>query len=389
MYSQKDVIDEKDVKIYDSLKKSLTDYEKKEIFNYSYIYYIGQLNYKIQNGIFIKDDKFIIKIDDHIGYRFQIINKLGSGTYGTVIKTLDHKYNKFNAIKIFNNLSYVTLEKLDKLFDKEIEILSILMNRPITKGIPYELFTLFKNSGTFRNHNYIIFKLYGQNLYYGRGKIEDSSINDKLIIIKDIFYALEFFSCESPKIIHGDIKPENILFRNDVDFNVVIGDFGLSKILNGEYNYSNKLIQTRWYRSPEIIYNIPFNEKIDIWSVGCIIYEIISNNTLFKSKCDDDQLIFIHYILGSPFRKYIESHENIGKFYNYKFKPINIKTKKLKVLFPGSGCEILDKYFTHNNSETKMKYNLIRLVYMCLEYNISDRISSKESIDFINNFNSI
>ena len=376
-------------KLYSNLEEELSNYEKIEIFNYSHIYYISKLEYKIQNEIYSKNDKFIIKANDHISYRFQIIKKIGSGTYGNVIKVLDHKHYKYKAIKIFNNISYISSKKLEKLFYNELTILHILLTKKNKQTHPQELITLFKTDGKFRNHNYIIFKLYGDNLYRGRTKIASANIHYKLIIIKDILHALDFLTSSEPKIIHGDIKPENILFKNDLDYNVVIGDFGLSSKLTDEYIYSSKLIQTRWYRSPEIIYNIPFNEKIDIWSAGCIIYEIMSNHALFKAPSDEDQLIFIHYILGSPSHEYIESNDNIGIYYNTKYKPIIIDTTQSKRLVPGRGCEILDSYFnTIETQESKIKYNLIRLVYRCLEYNSVERISSKESIEFINTFNS-
>ena len=386
------------------IKNYLTEFEKTEILNYKYIYYVGDLNVKFNthityndylknNNLFRSNNRFIIRINDHISYRYKIVNSLGKGAYGNVVKVKDYKYNKYRAIKIFNNLNYYSKEQNDKLFLKELEILELLYKR-FDKKKDTELFTLFYNENEFRNFNYITFKLYGDNLYQQRKKISQSSINDKLIIIKDVLNAIIFLKSQSPKIIHADIKPENILFKCTNSFNIVLGDFGLSIILKKDYNNYNSLIQTRWYRSPEIIYKIPFNEKIDMWSFGCIIYELISGRPLFKSYSDKDQLVYIHYIIGIPTREFISSHENIKLFYNYKYKPINMRNEKDVLLIPGYGCNLLDRYFEFSESseddeypeiknEGQINFNLTKLIYKCFDYNEKTRISAEEALDIL------
>ena len=391
------------------IKDALTEFEKTEIFDYKSIYYVGDINIKnnkhisyqdyLDNiNIFGVDYKFVIKLDDHISYRYKILDNLGKGTYGNVIKVNDCKYNKNKAIKIFNNFHNFTSKENIKLFLREYDILEILYTR-FNLHHNSELFTLFYGEDMFRNFNYIIFRLYHGNLYKERRKIQESSINKKIIIIKDLLNALIFLSCESPKIIHADIKPENILFKTEESFNIVLGDFGLSVILKDDYATYKKNLQTRWYRSPEIIYQIPFNEKIDVWSVGSIIYELISNRPLFKSYSDNDHLVYIHYILGYPTREFINQHENIQEFYTEKYKPKYIHNIKNKVLIPGTGCNVLDRFFEFSESddygqdnegpsEGNIKYNLIRLVYKCLDYDSNSRISAEKALEFINNISS-
>jgi dual specificity tyrosine-phosphorylation-regulated kinase 2/3/4 len=395
------------------IKDELTEFEKTEIFDYKSIYYVGDINVKFNkhiffkdylddNNIFRQDDRYVIRLNDHISYRYKILDNLGKGSYGNVIKVEDCKYNKIKAIKLFNNFSAHTNEQNNKIFFREYRILELLYER-FNKKKHEELFTLYYNETEFRNFNYIIFRLYHGNLYQERHKIRDSPISDKLIIIKDLLKALIFLTSESPKIIHADIKPENILFKSPDSFNIVLGDFGLSLILKDEYKNFKNLIQTRWYRSPEIIYQIPFNEKIDVWSFGCIIYELIAYRPLFKSKYCSDQLVYIHYILGAPTREFINQHENIQEFYTEKYKPKHIKNYNDTVLIPGTGCNVLDRFFEfsesddygHHNegpcegpTEGNTKYNLIRLVYKCLDYDHKTRISAEKALEFINNFSS-
>lgn len=388
----------------DYIKDDLTDFEKIEIFDYKYIYYVGDINVKFNKhilyknyldnrNIFSNNDRFVIRINDHISYRYKILNSLGKGAYGDVIKVKDYKYNKIRAIKLFNNVSHYTKEQNNTLFLRELEILELLYGR-FNKEKNEELFTLFYNDNEFRNFNYITFKLYCGNLYQERHKIRDSSINNKLVIIKDVLNALLFLKSQYPKIIHADIKPENILFKSKDSFNIVLGDFGLSKILKNDYKNYKNLIQTRWYRSPEVIYKIPFNEKIDIWSFGCIIYELMASRPLFKSYSDNDLLAYIHYIIGIPTREFIDSHENIKLFYTYKYKPINMRNDKNNLLIPGYGCNYLDRYFEFSEStedeeypeiknEGQINYNLTKLIYKCLDYDEKTRISAEEALDII------
>jgi dual specificity tyrosine-phosphorylation-regulated kinase 2/3/4 len=389
----------------DYIKDDLTEFEKTEILEYKYIYYVGDNNVKFNkhiiyknyldnNNIFGKDERFVIRTNDHISYRYKILDSLGKGAYGDVIKVKDYKYTKIRAIKLFNNVSHYTKEENNNLFLRELDILELLYLR-FNKKYNEELFTLFYNENEFRNFNYITFKLYSGNLYQKRHKIRDSSINEKLIIIKDVLNALLFLKSQPPKIIHGDIKPENILFKSEDSFHIVLGDFGLSTILKDDYAKYKSLIQTRWYRSPEVIYKIPFNEKIDIWSLGCIIYELIASRPLFKSYSDTDHLSYIHYIIGIPTREFINSHENIKLFYTDKYKPINMRNDKNTLLIPGYGCNLLDRYFefselSEDENDTEIKnvgqinYNLTRLIYKCFDYDENTRISAEEALNIIN-----
>jgi len=383
-------------KIPDTLSKELTLLEKEEIYIYNSVYYIGQYENKINKSLtqnellensksFTENNKYILIQNDHIEYRYEILSYLGKGSYGNVIKVLDHKYNINKAIKMFNNFSNIDEQKNEAIFQNELDILYILNKRSDEK----ELITLFYYDAKWRYHNYIVFKMYGDNLYKSK-KTHNCIIDDKIKIIRNIFEALEFLKSSNPIIIHGDLKPENILFKDNVlnTYEVVLGDFGLSCILHNDYIDNQPLIQTRWYRSPEIIYDIPFNEKIDIWSVGCIIYELLKHKPLFPSKHDDEQILHIHYILGCPSFEYIESYDNIKKNYDRKYKPYIVRTRKEKLLMPRMGSYRLDKFFEYNRNSysERIKYHLIRLVYMCLDYNIKTRINSKDALEFLDNY---
>ena len=381
----------------DSISLELTAIETEEIRKYNTIYYIGKKENKINkfrsykdlvenNELFTDNERYRLINNDHIEYRYQIKSILGKGSYGDVVKVYDHKHHTEKAIKIFSNLKKLSTDQNNIIFENEYKILDILRKRKEDYKMMNDVFTLFYYGSKFRYHNFIIFKLYSGNLYSSKDTIYNSSLTDKISLIKNIFFGLDFLSSSNPKIIHGDLKPENILFKNDT-FEVVIGDFGLSKLLNGKYIKKQHFIQSRWYRAPEIIFGIPYNEKIDIWSMGCLIYEILKDKALFPAPYDSDQIIYIQYILGCPTFEYIDSNSLIKSHYDQRYKPLIIKTHKNKTLFPRDGSNILDRFFMYDKTKYNeyIKYQLIRLVYLCLEYSSDERISCKDAIEFIRN----
>ena len=82
-------------------------------------------------------------------------------------------------------------------------------------------------------------------------------------------------------LIHRDLKPENIFINEDNK--IKIGDFGISKQLKMNEKYANTVVGTNYYRAPEIIKGEKYNNKIDIWALGCIIYELFTFNICFES----------------------------------------------------------------------------------------------------------
>ena len=86
---------------------------------------------------------------------------------------------------------------------------------------------------------------------------------------------------EAGKILHRDIKPGNVLL--DSNMNVKLGDFGLSRILGENSIYAETRVGTPYYMSPEQITDSRYNEKSDIWSAGCLLFEMASLNPPFQA----------------------------------------------------------------------------------------------------------
>lgn len=114
-------------------------------------------------------------------------------------------------------------------------------------------------------------------------------------------------------VIHRDLKPSNILVNNNCD--VKICDLGLSRLdtscKTGEISNLTEYVATRWYRAPEIMLSAcNYSKSMDLWSVGCILAELLTGHALFPGKDYCDQLLLIFQILGNPIN-YVDDYASI------------------------------------------------------------------------------
>eukprot|EP00980_Cylindrotheca_fusiformis_P028941 scaffold22680_cov107-Cylindrotheca_fusiformis.AAC.10 len=112
---------------------------------------------------------------------------------------------------------------------------------------------------------------------------------------KQVLKSLSFLARKDVDIIHCDLKPENILLRHPKKSGIKVIDFGSSCRSNKRmYSY----IQSRFYRSPEVMLGLPYSTAIDIWSLGCILAEMHTGEPLFSGSDQFDQMQKIVKLLG-------------------------------------------------------------------------------------------
>lgn len=149
----------------------------------------------------------------------------------------------------------------------------------------------------YRNHICLVFEMLSLNLYELLKNTQFGGVSLNLIrkFAKQVLKALAFLARADVDIIHCDLKPENILLRHPKKSAVKVIDFGSSCRSNKRmYSY----IQSRFYRSPEVMLGLPYSTAIDMWSLGCILAEMHTGEPLFSGSDQFDQMQKIVKILG-------------------------------------------------------------------------------------------
>ena len=127
------------------------------------------------------------------------------------------------------------------------------------------------------------------------------------------------------KVIHCDLKPENILLAHPARSEIKVIDFGSSCLENEKvYTY----IQSRFYRSPEVILGMTYGMPIDMWSLGCILAELLTGYPIFPGENEQEQLACIMEVFGPPEKHLIERSTRKKLFFDSLGKPrITVSTK--------------------------------------------------------------
>lgn len=134
-------------------------------------------------------------------------------------------------------------------------------------------------------------------------------------------------------IVHCDLKPENILLRKINKSGIKIIDFGSGCFEDQKiYTY----IQSRFYRAPEIVLGIPYNAAIDMWSFGCILYELYVGYPLFPGEDEKEHMALMMEIKGVPPRSVLARATRRKVFFDEDYQPILVPNSKGKIRIPQS-----------------------------------------------------
>ncbi|KAL9016223.1 MAG: hypothetical protein Q9185_006423 [Variospora sp. 1 TL-2023] len=298
----------------------LNIFERGEIVDYSHVYFygtdnakkhIGDLNAEAAN--FGYDDErgdYNIVAGDHLAYRYEIIDILGKGSFGQVVRCIDHRTGGLVAIKIIRNKKRFHQQAL-----VEVDILQKLRDWDPQKRHSMVQFT---QSFYFRGHLCISTELLGMNLYEFIKCHEFRGFSLKLIrrFAKQLLSSLVLL--KGHKIIHCDLKPENILLAHPARSEIKVIDFG-SSCMETEKVYT--YIQSRFYRSPEVILGMTYGMPIDMWSLGCILAELLTGYPIFPGENEQEQLACIMEVFGPPEKHLIEKSTRKKLFFDSLGKP--------------------------------------------------------------------
>lgn len=242
---------------------------------------------------FEENKDFPVIIDSVIAGRYQVMEYLGSAAFSKALQCLDIHTKELVCVKVItNNKDYV-----DQSVD-EIKILRLInCNGDPDKKNFLKVFDWFY----YKEHLFIVTELLRDNLYefYRYNREHETELYFTLgklqRVTQQILVALEYI--HHLHLIHCDLKPENILIKSYSRCEVKVIDFGSSCYT---HDHLSSYIQSRSYRAPEVILGCKYDERIDIWSLGCIVAELWTGEVLFQNDCVQGLLARVMSIMG-PF----------------------------------------------------------------------------------------
>ena len=350
------------------------------------IYYGRSVN-KVYNQEFIIDS------------RFKIVKELGHGAYGIVCSA---KYdngskkvpdsNNGNASSSAN-ASFVAIKKITNIFSK-----NILCKRALRELKLLQFFRGHKNitclydldiipnpmTGEF-NEIYLYEELMECDMHQIIRSGQPLSDQHYQSFIYQVLCGLNFI--HSADELHRDLKPGNLLVNADCELKIC--DFGLARGFseNPDENagFMTEYVATRWYRAPEIMLSFTnYTKAIDIWSVGCILAELLGGKPLFRGKDYVDQLNQILMILGTPPESTLQ---RIGshRAQNYvRSLPITRKAS-YEELFPDANplaLDLLERMLTLDPRERITVRDALNHKYLELWHDPKEEIECQVKFDF-------
>ena len=347
----------------------LNSYEQHEIDGFDEVFFVGQPGKKVRpthssSSNFGFDDSerhYRAIVGDHVAYRYEIRAVLGKGAFGQVMRCFDHKTKQSVALKMIVNTEIMQEQgRIEVAIIQHLNNLDPEKKQNIIRGLDFFVF---------RRHICATFEILGQNLYeYSRAmRFKPIAALTMKPIAKQILAALDF--CHSNKVVHCDMKPENILLAPGGFKNIKVIDFGSSCFV-GQQRY--EYIQSRFYRAPEVILGIRYGPPMDIWSFGCIVIEMMIGKPIFPGNDEHEQLEMLMEVFGAPPKDMIQNCSRRNEFFTSEGK---LKPPKERRRRRGIGT-------TNLQQVTRITDNLLLdLLSRCFEWDQKKRITAHEALN--------
>ena len=255
---------------------------------------------------------YIVRVGDTINDRYEILQRpggkppfLGKGSFGQVVYAMDRGVTppQAVAIKIIKNHKH-----WHEQAKSEIELLRRLRQMPCpepgVKWVEYANVVRLQDDFVFRNHCCLVFELLPFTLYDLLKFSEFKGVSLSLVrkFARNLIRTLDCLRQPEVDVIHCDLKPENVMLVKHNEYRLKVIDFGSSCSSRRQpFTY----IQSRFYRSPEVLLCRPYSHSIDVWSLGCILVEMHTGKPLFNGENEVKQMCKICDVLGLPPKKMV------------------------------------------------------------------------------------
>lgn len=239
------------------------------------------------------------KVRFNVGTQYQVLDVVGEGAYGIVCSAVHRPSGRKVAIKKIMPFDH-SMFCLRTL--RELKLLKFLSEAGVSENIISILDIIKPPSIDAFKEVYLIQELMETDMHRVI-RTQDLSDDHAQYFVYQTLRALK--ALHSADVIHRDLKPSNLLLNANCDLKVC--DFGLARSVKTaepsgtETGFMTEYVATRWYRAPEIMLTFKqYTKAIDVWSVGCILAEMLSGKPLFPGRDYHHQLTLILDVLGTP-----------------------------------------------------------------------------------------
>mmetsp|Transcript_41883 Transcript_41883/g.110939 ORF Transcript_41883/g.110939 Transcript_41883/m.110939 type:complete len:382 (-) Transcript_41883:128-1273(-) len=325
-----------------------------------------------QNGAQVE-----FRVPEHL----EFIKRLGSGAYGTVASFKDPLKGKKLAVKKITDAFHDVID--GKRILREIKLMRALSHENVI-GI----LDMYPPDGTDFDDIYMVLELMETDLH--RVIYSKQALNDQhnqyftYQILRGLLYL------HSANVIHRDLKPANILVNKSCDLKIC--DFGLARGFDDEAEEQEEASQltdyvvTRWYRAPEVVL-IPskYTKSIDVWSVGCILCELIGRKPIFTGRDHRDQIKKILQVVGSPTDGELHWLPENGQAKTFISRMPPSEKREWKAIYPQAsddGVQAIESMLTFDPTRRVSVAEAIRLRYFENLHLPDDEPTAKEPVDW-------
>ncbi|KAF8514697.1 kinase-like domain-containing protein [Hysterangium stoloniferum] len=320
------------------------------------------------------------------GGRYQVFSSLGKGMFSNVVRARiltgeGAEVGKEVAIKIVR-----AQESMYRAGQKEVQIIN-----KIRQADPEDKKHIVKLERTFehRGHLCLVFESLSMNLrdvIKRFGKDVGLNIRAVRAYTTQLFLALGLL--RKCSIMHADIKPDNILVSENKTM-LKVCDFGSASDVSE--NDITPYLVSRFYRAPEIILGLPYDASLDIWSIGCTLYELYTGKILFPGRSNNQMLLLMMELKGRFNSKMVKKakfgdmyFDEMGGFLSVERDKVtgNDVTKTVHISKPSRDlrARLIPPKAKDKDEETKMVLSFIDLLDKCLVLDPARRLTPKDAL---------
>jgi len=322
-----------------------------------------------------------VQIDSKVKFtvpaHLELIKKVGSGAYGTVASFLDKSRNEKLAVKKITDAFHDLVD--GKRILREVKLLRTFQHDNVIC-----ILDMYPPDHPDFDDIYIVTDLMETDLHkviYSKQVLNDEHHQYfSYQILRGLLYL------HSANVVHRDLKPSNILVNKNCDLKIC--DFGLARGFGSDEEDPTltDYVVTRWYRAPEVVLLASeYTKSIDVWSVGCILCELIGRKAIFCGKDHLDQIKQIFRVIGTPSEEDLEWLPARSPARNFIKKAPPCAKQPWQNIYPKAtpeGVDAIESMLTFNPLKRASVNETIKLPYYSTLHMPEDEPTAERPVDW-------